>query len=150
MRILLQVVKSSQVEIDQKVFSEIGKGFLLLIGFQEGDNPAIIEKCLDKALSLRLFADENGKINLSLDDCQGEVMLVSQFTLYADYKKGRRPSFNTALKGDDAKTLYDYAVNYVKNKGYKVSTGVFGADMKVHLINDGPTTIMIDSEVLLG
>ena len=148
MRVLLQVVKSASVEIDQKEYSSINHGYLLLVGFNNEDNEEIIKKVMDKVLSLRIFQDGNGKMNLSLLDVGGEVLLVSQFTLYADYKKGRRPSFNLACNGETGLPLYNKTCEYVKSLGYNVKTGVFGADMKIHLINDGPTTIMVDSEEL--
>ena len=148
MRVLLQVVKSASVEIEQKVYSSIGKGFLLLVGYNYQDDETVIKKVMDKVTSLRVFVDEYGKMNLGLNDVGGEILLVSQFTLYADYKKGRRPSFNIAARGEVGLPLYEKTCDYVRELGYQVKTGVFGADMKVSLINDGPTTIMIDSEEL--
>lgn len=149
MKVLLQVVKQASVSIDEKIYSEINKGYLLFVGFNYFDNEEIIKKVMDKVMSLRLFMDNNDKMNLSLNDVNGEVMCVSQFTLYADIKKGRRPSFNLAANGSVSKPLYDYCVEYISSLGYDVKTGVFGADMKIGLINDGPTTIIIDSEDLL-
>ncbi len=148
MKVLLQVVKSARCIIDKQVHSSINRGFLLFVGFNYQDNEAIIEKTLAKVLSLRIFADNEGKMNLSLNDIGGEVMCISQFTLYADVKKGRRPSFNLAARGEVSKPLYDYALKYIKDQGYILKDGVFGADMKIELINDGPTTIIISSEDL--
>lgn len=148
MRVLLQVVKEASVEIEKNIYSQIQKGFLLFVGFNDKDNIEIINKTLEKTLSLRVFTDEVGKMNLSLDDIKGEVLIVSQFTLYADVKKGRRPSFINASRPEISNPLYEYAVRFIRQKGYYCKTGIFGADMKVHLINDGPTTIWIDSEEL--
>jgi len=148
MRVLLQVVKEASIRVDGKIVSQIGQGFLLFVGFNYSDNYQIIEKTLAKVLSLRLFADKDGKMNLGINDVGGEILCVSQFTLYADIKKGRRPSFNLAAKSDVSEPYYQFALEYIKNSGYQVKAGVFGADMKVSLINDGPTTIIIDSEDL--
>ena len=148
MRVLLQVVKSASVEIEKEIYSSIDKGFLLFVGFNYQDDIQTIKKVMDKVTSLRVFADGEGKMNLGLNDVGGEILLVSQFTLYADVKKGRRPSFNIACKGEVGLPLYEFTCDYVRKLGYKVKTGVFGADMKISLINDGPTTIIIDSEDL--
>lgn len=148
MRILLQVVKEASIKVDEKIVSQIGKGFLLFVGFNYSDNHQIIEKTLAKALSLRLFADQDGKMNLGINDVGGEILCVSQFTLYADIKKGRRPSFNLAANAEVSEPYYQFALEYIRNNGYQVKAGIFGTDMKVSLINDGPTTIIIDSEDL--
>ena len=148
MRLLLQVCKECQIEINSKIVSSIERGFLLFVGFTQGDDFSIIKKVIDKALSLRLFPDQEGKINLPLDKEQDQVMIVSQFTLYADCKKGRRPSFVKAINNVEGRELYSKTVDYIKNLGYRFQTGVFQEDMKVHLINDGPTTIILDSEDL--
>lgn len=150
MRILIQVVKKASVEIDEKLISSIDRGFLFFVGFKVDDDEEIMRKMADKAMSLRLFMDENGKTNKSIDDINGEVLSVSQFTLYANLKEGRRPSFVRAMKGEESAKLYDKFNEYVISKGYSVKTGVFGADMKVNLINDGPFTVMLDSEELFG
>lgn len=148
MRVTLQVVKNCSVEIDSKLYSSIGDGFLLLVGFTQNDNLEVIKKVIDKIVSLRIFPDENGKTNLAFDKEKQEIMCVSQFTLYADISHGRRPSFVSCLRPDEAKVLYSQTLDYLKEIGVKTSCGVFGADMKVQLLNDGPFTLMIDSEDL--
>ena len=148
MKVLLQVVKHARCIIDNKVHSSIENGFLFFVGFNYLDNEEVMKKTIAKACSLRLFMDSNGKTNLSLNDVGGKIMCISQFTLYADVKKGRRPSFNVAARGEVGLPLYEKTCEYVRDLGYQVKTGVFGADMKVSLINDGPTTIVIDSEEL--
>lgn len=147
MRCVLQVVDDVSLKLQNELYSSIQKGYLLFVGFKDGDNIDIIHKMMDKILSLRLFPDENGKTNLSLQDVHGEVMCVSQFTLYADIKKGRRPSFNNSLKGEYSLPLYQETIHYLSSL---VSTkqGVFGEDMEITLINHGPFTLMIDSEDL--
>ena len=149
MRVVVQRSKNSKVTIDGKVHGSIDNGFVLLSSFTEGDNTLIVDKMVDKIINLRIFEDENEKMNLSLLDTSGSILNISQFTLYADCTKGRRPSFNLAANGSVSKPLYDYCIEYVSSLGYDVKTGVFGADMKINLINDGPTTIIIDSEDLL-
>ena len=148
MRVLLQVVKKASVEIENKVYSSIDRGFLLFVGYNYQDDETVIKKVMDKVTSLRVFSDPNGKMNLSLNDIGGEILIVSQFTLYADVKKGRRPSFNIAANGEVGLPLYEKTCDYVRSLNYIVKTGVFGADMKISLINDGPTTIIVDSEEL--
>jgi len=148
MRVLLQAVKKASVIIDEKTYSSIGRGFLLLVGFNNDDNLEIVHKTISKACSIRVFADSDGKTNLGLDDINGEILCVSQFTLYADVKKGRRPSFVNAARGEISEPLYQETIRLIKEMGYSCQTGVFGADMKIHLVNDGPMTIMIDSEEL--
>jgi len=146
MRIVLTTVKEAGVTINEKMVGHIGRGFLLLVGFTLGDDKEIVEKMVDKILSLRVFPDEKGQINISLNDVNGEILSVSQFTLYADIKKGRRPSFVDALRPNEAEPLYDYFNLLIEQKYGKLSTGVFGADMKVSSINDGPFTLIIDSK----
>lgn len=148
MKVLLQVVKQAKCVIDNKIYSSIDKGFLFFVGYNYLDNEEIIKKTINKACSLRLFEDSNGKTNLSLDDVGGKILCISQFTLYADVKKGRRPSFVNAAKGEISEPLYLKTIEYIKELGYECETGVFGADMKIDLINDGPMTIIIDSEDL--
>jgi len=149
MRVLLQTVKSAKVEILGKTVGQINNGYLLLIGFTDTDNKDIVDRMIDKILSLRVFADENRQINLSLFDVNGNILSVSQFTLYADASKGRRPSFINAMRPHEAEELYDYFNSQMENKfGKAISTGVFGADMLVHSVNDGPFTLMLDSEEL--
>lgn len=148
MRVLLQVVQKASVRIDDALISKINRGFLLFVGFNSGDNEEVVNKVIDKVTSLRVFMDENGKTNLGLQDVGGEILCVSQFTLYADVKKGRRPSFTQAARGEISKPLYEQTCEYIKSLGFICKEGIFGADMKIELINDGPTTIIIDSEDL--
>ncbi|MDD6250370.1 MAG: D-aminoacyl-tRNA deacylase [Bacillales bacterium] len=148
MRVVLQVVTHASVTIDSKVYSQINEGFLLLVGFEEGDNEEIVNKVMNKIVSLRLFADEQGKTNLAFTDIGGEILCISQFTLYADIKKGRRPSFINAMRPERATKLYDYTISYLKTLVPVVKQGIFGADMKVELLNNGPFTLIIDSKDL--
>ena len=148
MRVVLQVVTHASVTIDSKVYSQINEGFLLLVGFEEGDNEEIVNKVMNKIVSLRLFADEQGKTNLAFTDIGVEMLSISQFTLYADIKKGRRPSFINAMRPERATKLYDYTISYLKTLVPVVKQGIFGADMKVELLNNGPFTLMIDSKDL--
>lgn len=148
MRILLQVVQKAECLIDKKIHSSIGRGFLFFVGYNYFDKEETLLKTIKKACSLRLFADSEGKMNLSLDDIKGEIMCISQFTLYADIKKGRRPSFVNAAREEISRPLYERTLAIIKDLGYSVQDGVFGADMKINLINDGPNTIIIDSEDL--
>jgi len=147
MKVVLQTVLESSVTIDDKLYSSINRGFMLLVGFTFGDDEEIVDMIANKIVSLRVFMDENYKTNLSLEDVNGEILSVSQFTLYGDVKKGRRPSFTDALEPKRAKELYEYfnlKLYDLTNKDIK--TGIFGADMKVSLINDGPFTLVIDSK----
>ena len=148
MKVVLATVKEASVTIDDKPYSQISKGYLLLVGFTHDDNIDIVNKMVDKILSLRVFPDDNGNTNLSIYDVDVEILSVSQFTLYADMRKGRRPSFVNAMRPDEATKLYDYFNRLLKDKYQKVQTGVFGADMKVSSINDGPFTIVLESEEL--
>ena len=146
MRILIQRVKSAQVEVEGQVIGKIGKGFLVFIGIKETDNQQIADRMIKKIVDLRIFEDEEGKTNRSLADVAGELLLVSQFTLYADCKKGNRPSFIHAGGPDMAEPLYEYMIQECKKKVGHVATGEFGADMKVSLLNDGAFTIWMDSQ----
>ena len=148
MRVVLTTVLEASVEIIQKTVGKISRGYLLLVGFTDGDDKEIVEKMVDKILSLRVFPDEHGQINISLQEVNGSILSISQFTLYADASKGRRPSFVNALRPGEAEPLYDYFNELLEQKHGKVSTGVFGADMKVHSINDGPFTLLLDSKEL--
>jgi D-tyrosyl-tRNA(Tyr) deacylase len=150
MRIILTTVNEASVLIKDKMVGHIKKGYFLLVGFTDGDDKEIVEKMVDKLLSLRVFPDENDQINLSLQDVNGEILSVSQFTLYADTKKGRRPSFVKALRPIEAEPLYDYFNSLIELKHGRVSTGVFGADMKVNSINNGPFTLILDSKELFN
>lgn len=148
MKLVIQKVKESFVTINQEVVGEIGEGLMVLVGFTSGDNQQIIDKMINKLIHLRIFIDENEKMNLSLLDVKGSILSISQFTLYADCKKGRRPSFIDAARPETASPLYDYFNEALVAQGIKVEKGVFGADMKVSLINDGPITIVLDSQEL--
>ncbi|MBR0439487.1 MAG: D-tyrosyl-tRNA(Tyr) deacylase [Bacilli bacterium] len=150
MRVVLTTVLSAKVEINQKVVGSINRGYLLLVGFTDGDDKEIVDKMVDKILSLRVFPDEHGQINISLQEVSGSILSVSQFTLYANAAKGRRPSFVDALRPGEAEPLYDYFNEQLELKHGKVSTGVFGADMKVESINDGPFTLLLDSKELFN
>ena len=144
MRVVLQLVSHASCTIDNKLYSSIGEGFLLLVGFKEGDTNETIEKVINKIISLRIFPDENGKTNLGFLDLKKELMCISQFTLYADVKKGRRPSFVNALNPKEAAVLYDYTLDYLRKTLGEVKSGIFGADMKIEQINDGPFTVIIE------
>jgi len=147
MRITIQRVSEASVTIDGKIKSSIGKGLLVLAGFEEADTQEDLEWVSNKLVNLRIFSDENGQMNLSVKEVNGDIIIVSQFTLHAMTKKGNRPSFIKAAKPEVAIPLYESFVKQVEsNLGKKVGTGEFGADMKVALINDGPVTINIDSK----
>ena len=148
MRVIVQRSKEAKVVIDGKIQGQIDKGMVVLVGFKETDTRAIVEKVVDKMIGLRIYSDENDKMNLSLKDVGGKILSISQFTLYASCKKGRRPSFIEAAKPDIAIPLYDYFNECIKKAGVEVETGIFGADMKVSLLNDGPVTIVLDSDEL--
>ena len=149
MRIVLTTVLSASVEIENKVVGQIGRGFCLLVGFTHEDTKETVDKMIDKMLGLRVFMDEKGLTNLSIYDVKGEILSVSQFTLYADVTGGRRPSFVNAMKPEQAKELYGYFNAKVKEKYGAVETGVFGADMKVSSVNDGPFTVILDSKEII-
>ena len=146
MKIVLQRVTHSSVEIEGKINGQIKKGLMVLVGFASDDTTAIIDKMIDKLINLRIFEDEQGKMNRSLMDVNGSILSISQFTLYADCKRGRRPGFTDAARPEIAIPLYDYFNQELKEKGIHVETGIFGADMKVSLLNDGPVTIILDSQ----
>ena len=145
MRLVIQRVLESSVKVDGNVVGAIGKGFMVLIGVSQSDTKAEADRLIKKMLGLRIFEDENGKTNLALKDVGGELLLISQFTLYADCRKGNRPSFINAGKPDMANELYEYIISECR-KQFRTETGVFGADMKVELLNDGPFTIILDSD----
>ena len=146
MRAVVQRVLSSKVTVDGKVVGSINRGFNVLIGISKEDTLEDIKYIKDKILNLRVFEDENDKMNLSLLDIQGEILAISQFTLYGDCRKGRRPNFMNAMAGESAKNLYDKLVLELKESKLKVETGIFGADMKVDIQNDGPVTILLESK----
>ena len=147
MKVLVQRSKNSKVTIDGKVNGQINHGYVLLVGFTNGDNETIIDKMINKILNLRIFEDENEKLNLSILDTKGSILSISQFTLYANAKEGRRPSFTNALNPTDASKLYDIFNEKLRSQIH-TETGIFGADMKVEIYNDGPVTIMLDSDEL--
>lgn len=144
MKFVVQRVKNAQVDVDNKTVGKIDNGFLVLIGIMHTDTKEIADYLVKKLINLRVFEDENGKMNLSLKDVKGSLLLVSQFTLYADCSGGNRPSFTEAAKPDFANELYEYIISECKKKNDKVETGIFGADMKVSLLNDGPVTIVME------
>ncbi|MEE3457448.1 MAG: D-aminoacyl-tRNA deacylase [Lachnospiraceae bacterium] len=146
MRLVIQRVTEASVTIDGTLYSRIGKGYLVLAGIAEDDTRETADKMIRKMVNLRIFEDENGKTNLSLRDVGGEVLLVSQFTLYADTRRGNRPGFTRAGRPETAEPLYEYLVEKTREQVPVVEKGVFGADMKVALLNDGPFTILLDSE----
>ena len=148
MRFVIQRVQHASVTIDGKKISEIGKGFLVLAGVSHSDSRETADRMVKKMQGLRIFEDENGKTNLSLADVGGEILLVSQFTLYADCKRGNRPGFTDAAAPEAANEMYEYIVSETKKYVPSVKTGIFGADMKVELLNDGPFTIVLDSDGL--
>ncbi len=149
MRFVIQRVTHSSVTVDGQVIGKIGKGFMVLIGVEDGDTKAIADKMISKLIGLRVFQDDNDKMNLSLKDVNGELLLISQFTLYADCKKGNRPSFIRAGKPDMANEMYQYIIEECKKQIPVVEKGEFGADMKVELLNDGPVTIILDSTEIM-
>lgn len=148
MKFVIQRVTHASVTVDKQTIGKIGKGFLVFIGVSQEDTEEIADKLVKKLLGLRIFEDAQGKTNLSLQDVAGELLLVSQFTLYADCKKGNRPSFTNAGSPNMANELYEYIISKCKEQISVVETGSFGADMKVELLNDGPFTIILDSRDL--
>ena len=148
MRIIIQNVNRASCTINNKIVREISRGFCVFVGFTHNDTKDRVERMVNKLVSLRLFDDENGKTNLSLSDIGGSILSISQFTLYASLKDGRRPSFVNAMRPDEATKLYDYFNECLKNTGIHIETGVFGADMKIDLENNGPFTTILDSEEL--
>lgn len=148
MRAVLQVVTNADVKIDGQIAGEIQKGLLVLLGIGKDDTTEQIKKLADKIIKLRIFDDEDGKTNLSIKDVGGSMLIVSQFTLYWNCKKGNRPSFDNAMPPQIANELYLDFVYYMKEQGIKVQTGQFGADMKVSLTNDGPVTVVLDTDLL--
>lgn len=148
MRVVLTTVLDASVSIEGKVVGQIGRGYCLLVGFTDGDDKEIVSKMVDKILSLRVFPDDHGMINVSLQEVHGNILSVSQFTLYADACKGRRPSFVYALRPGEAEPLYDYFNTLLEERFGPISTGVFGADMLVKSTNEGPFTLILDSKDL--
>ncbi|UQS83530.1 D-aminoacyl-tRNA deacylase [Bombilactobacillus thymidiniphilus] len=144
MKVLLQRVQQAQVMIDDSIYSQIGVGLLLFVGFGQNDGISQIDYLVHKIVNSRIFTDDTGKLNKSVQDINGEILSVSQFTLYADTKKGNRPSFTKALAPGRATILYDDFNQKLKNTGLRVQTGIFGADMQIGLVNDGPLTLMLE------
>ena len=145
MRFVIQRVTHASVKVDENITGKIDKGFLVLIGVEEADTKEIADKMIKKLIGMRIFEDENGKTNLALADVGGSLLLVSQFTLYADCKKGNRPSFTRAGNPSMAEEMYEYIISECRKYDMNVQVGVFGADMKVELLNDGPFTVVLDS-----
>ena len=148
MKFVVQRVTEANVKVDGKIIGEISKGFMVLVGVGQEDTREIADKMVKKLVGLRIFEDENGKTNLSLADVDGQLLLISQFTLYANCKKGYRPSFIEAGAPDMASDMYEYIISECKKSVPVVERGIFGADMKVSLVNDGPFTILLDSDHL--
>jgi len=145
MRALIQRVKKAHVAIDGQISGEIGKGFLVFVAVHKDDSLEDIEKLVPKLLHMRIFPDERGKFHYNIQDIEGEVLIISQFTLYGNCRKGRRPDFFTSAQGEKAEAFHDLFIEKVREEMQKVQTGVFGASMEVSLVNDGPVTLMIDS-----
>ena len=146
MRAVIQRVLESSVTVDGQVVGAIGQGLMVLLGVEEGDTEKEVQYMADKILGLRIFEDTDGKMNHSIQEVSGELLAVSQFTLMGDARKGRRPSYSNAARPEEANRLYEHFVQTIRDKGTKVETGVFQADMKVALVNDGPVTILLDSQ----
>lgn len=144
MKLVIQRVKNASVEVEEKIVGEIEKGFLVLVGIKTGDTKEQADYLVKKVCNLRIFTDENNKMNLSLKDVNGKLLIVSQFTLYGNCNDGNRPSFIEAAKPEEAIPLYEYFCNECAKRGIEVQKGIFGADMKVKLLNDGPVTIVIE------
>jgi len=147
MRVVIQRVKHARVEVDGQVTGAIGPGLLVLLGIAKADSEGDAEYLLEKVLHLRIFPDKDGKMNLNVAEAAGSLLVVSQFTLYGDCRKGRRPSFDLAAGPQEAGRLYEYFVNIARKSTVPVETGIFQAAMQVHLVNDGPVTIICDSPV---
>ena len=146
MRAVVQRVKESSVKVEGDVVGSIGLGFNILLGIGKDDSEEDLKYLKDKIINLRVFEDEDGKMNLSLQDVGGDLLVISQFTLYGDCRKGRRPNFMSALGGEEAERLYELFIKECSKEGINVKSGRFGAEMEVHIINDGPVTILLDSK----
>lgn len=146
MKILIQKVSSAKVEVESKIVGSIDRGFLIFMGVEEEDSPEDLSYIIRKVIGLRIFEDTNGKMNLNLEQVGGSLLLVSQFTLLADTRKGNRPSFNKAANPTKGEQYYQLAINSFRQHNVNVETGVFGAQMKINLTNEGPVTIWIDSK----
>lgn len=146
MKIVVQRVKEANVRVDNEIVGKISEGLMLLIGVDEEDDTNDADWLIKKIIDLRIFSDQDGKMNLSVKDISGEILCISQFTLISDYKKGNRPSYIKAAKPEKAVPLFDYFKQEIKKSGLKTESGIFGADMKVSLLNDGPVTLVLDSK----
>lgn len=146
MKLVVQRVTKADVKVNNKVVGEIGNGFVVLVGIGTHDTHDEVDYLVQKLIKLRVFTDENEKMNLSIKDVEGELLIISQFTLYADCNKGNRPSFVNAAKPDMANELYEYFITKCKEQEIKVETGIFGADMQINLVNDGPVTIIMEKD----
>lgn len=150
MKFVVQRVEHASVTVDNKICGKIDKGFMVLVGIGQNDNEEIADKMVSKLINMRIFEDENGKTNLALKDVGGQLLLISQFTLYANCKKGNRPSFTDAGSPDKANVLYEFIISKCREEIEVVEKGIFGAEMKVELLNDGPFTVILDSDEILG
>lgn len=148
MRCVIQRVLKASCEVENKIVSKIDNGYMILVGLEQNDTIEEVKLLAKKTIGLRVFSDENGKMNLSINDVKGKILAISQFTLYADAKHGNRPSFTNAMKYDLANDLYEKYCDIISEAGIEVQKGVFGADMKIELVNDGPVTIILDSKEL--
>ncbi|QUH31199.1 D-aminoacyl-tRNA deacylase [Vallitalea guaymasensis] len=146
MRVVVQRVKHASVKVEGELIGEIGKGILVLVGFLDNDDMKVYDYMLDKIINLRIFEDEDDKMNLSVKDIEGEIIIVPNFTLYGDCRKGRRPSYSVAAKPDKARMIFDEFIKRANEKYDGIKQGMFQADMKVELLNDGPVTLLLDSE----
>lgn len=149
MRAVIQRVNNASVTVSGKVIGKIGKGLLVFLGVGDGDTEADLKYIADKTVGLRIFSDEDDKMNLSVRDIGGEVLVVSQFTLYGDCRKGKRPSFSSSMEPKDAEKMYEDFIKMIESNGIKTAHGEFGADMQVSILNDGPVTILLDSSKIL-
>lgn len=150
MRFVIQRVRRADVSVEGETVGRIGHGLLVFVGVADSDGRQTADKMVDKMTKLRIFDDADGKTNLSISDVGGEFLVISQFTLYADCRKGNRPSFTLAGKPDMAQEMYEYIIEEIRKRGFIVQHGTFGADMKVSLLNDGPFTILLDSDDIVG
>ena len=149
MRAVIQRVKNASVTVDNKVIGEISHGLLVFLGVGDGDTDTDLKYIADKVIGLRIFSDADDKMNLSVTDVDGEILVISQFTLYGDCRKGRRPNFTSSMEPKAAEVMYEKFIEYIKAQGIKTEHGEFGADMQVNLLNDGPVTLILDSSKIL-